>query len=44
VDQGGFYNNRGVYFNVRIKAFPMLDDFGVGNFGQALDTSVGQVY
>ncbi len=44
VDQGGFYNNRGVYFNVRIKAFPYLDNFGIGNFGQALDTSVGQVY
>lgn len=44
VDQGGFYNNRGIYFNVRIKAFPMLDTFGMGNFGQALDTSVGQVY
>jgi hypothetical protein len=44
VDQGGFYSNRGVYFNVRIKAFPQLDNFGMGNFGQALDTSVGQVY
>lgn len=44
VDQGGFYNNRGVFFNLRIKAFPMLDDFGMGSFGQALDTSVGQVY
>lgn len=44
VDQGGFYNNRGVYLNFRIKAFPLIDDFGVGNFGQALDTSVGQVY
>ena len=44
VDQGGFYQNQGVYLNLRIKAFPLLDDFGVGNFGQALDTSVGQVY
>jgi len=44
VDQGGFYNNRGFYFNLRIKAFPLYDNFGVGNFGQALDTSVGQVY
>lgn len=44
VDQGGFYTNRGVYFNVRIKAFPYLDNFGMGNFGQALDTSVGEVY
>jgi len=44
VDQGGFYTNRGVYLNLRIKAFPYLDNFGMGNFGQALDTSVGNVY
>lgn len=44
VDQGGFYTNRGIYFNVRIKAFPLLTNFGQGNFGQALDTSVGEVY
>ena len=44
VDQGGFYTNKGIYFNIRIKAFPLLDNFGMGNFGQALDTSVGQVY
>lgn len=44
VDQGGFYDNKGIYFNVRIKAFPLLNNFGQGNFGQALDTSVGQVY
>ena len=44
VDQGGFYQNQCIYFNVRIKAFPLLDDFGMGSFGQALDTSVGQVY
>ena len=44
VDQGGFYDNKGIYFNIRIKAFPQLSNFGQGNFGQALDTSVGQVY
>ncbi len=44
IDQGGFYSDKGIYFTLRIKAFPMLDTFGVGNFGQALDTSVGQVY
>jgi lipopolysaccharide export system protein LptA len=44
VNQGGFYTNNGIYFNIRIKAFPLLDNFGMGNFGQALDTSVGQVY
>lgn len=44
VDQGGFYTNKGIFFNVRIKAFPQLNNFGQGNFGQALDTSVGEVY
>lgn len=44
VNQGGFYDNNGIYFNVRIKAFPQLNNFGQGNFGQALDTSVGEVY
>lgn len=44
VDQGGFWENRGIYFNLRIKAFPLFQSFGMGNFGQALDTSVGQVY
>jgi len=44
VDQGGFFNNQGLFFNLRIKAFPLVDNFGMGNFGQALDTSVGQVY
>lgn len=44
VDQGGFYRSRGVTFTLRIKAFPIFQDFGVGSFGQALDTSVGSVY
>jgi hypothetical protein len=29
---------------LRIKAFPLFDRFGVGQSGQAIDTSVGQVY
>ena len=44
VDQNGFYTDRGIYFNLRIKAFPVFDSFGVGPYGAALDTSVGQVY
>lgn len=44
VDQSGFYRNRGISLNLRIKAFPIFRDFGVGPFGQVLDTSVGQVY
>lgn len=44
IDQTGFYKNRGLSLNLRIKAFPAFRDFGFGVFGQALDTSVGQVY
>lgn len=44
INQGGFYTNRSIMLNFRIKAFPLFRDFGVGPFGQALDTSVGQVY
>lgn len=44
VNQGGFYQNNGIFLNFRIKAFPLFQDYGIGNFGQALDTSVGQVY
>lgn len=44
IDQTGFYKNRGLSLNLRIKAFPAFKDFGFGAFGQALDTSVGQVY
>ncbi|OFX13892.1 MAG: hypothetical protein A2Z18_09385 [Armatimonadetes bacterium RBG_16_58_9] len=44
VDQSGFYTDRGIYINFRIKAFPLVENFGMGSFGQALDTSVGQVY
>lgn len=44
VDQDGFWENRGLYFNLRLKAFPIYQSYGVGPYGQALDTSVGQVY
>lgn len=43
VDQGGFYRDRGVMLNFRIKAFPLFTNFGTGAFGQSLDTSVGQI-
>lgn len=42
--QTGFYESQGISLNLRIKAFPYFRDFGAGQFGQALDTSVGQVY
>jgi hypothetical protein len=43
-NQTGFYKEQGIRLNLRIKAFPLFEDFGVGTFGQALDTSVGEVY
>ncbi|MCE5314642.1 MAG: hypothetical protein ABFD49_10235 [Armatimonadota bacterium] len=43
-DQTGFYEDKGLRLYLRIKAFPFFDDFGTGTFGQALDTSVGEVY
>ncbi len=42
--QTGFYESQGISLNLRIKAFPYFREFGAGQFGQALDTSVGQVY
>lgn len=44
VDQGGFYTNNGFTFSLRIKAFPSYDNYGVGAYGAALDTSVGEIY
>jgi hypothetical protein len=44
IDQGGFYLNKGFTLNLRIKAFPIFREFGLGPFGQTQDTSVGQVY
>lgn len=44
VDQPGFYNNKSIMFYLRIKAFPVFEQFGVGPFGQAQDTSVGEVF
>ncbi len=43
-DQPGFYLDKSLMLTLRIKAMPYYDSFGSGAFGQALDTSVGQVY
>lgn len=43
-DQQGFFEDKSIMINFRIKAFPLFQNFGVGAFGQSLDTSVGQVY
>ena len=45
VDQNDFYSQKGFQFSVRIKAFPLFDQFGVGQRGQSLmDTSMGEVF
>jgi hypothetical protein len=40
----GFRNDKQVFFSLRIKGLPFFQRFGVGQFGQAIDTSVGEVY
>jgi len=40
----GFRNDKQVFFNLRIKAFPFFQQFGVGQFGQAIGTSVGDSF
>ncbi|MCE5324314.1 hypothetical protein LLG46_13520 [bacterium] len=42
VNQTGFYTDKGIRLNLRIKAFPLTQNFGAGAFGQVLDTSVGE--
>jgi len=43
-DQSSFFQRKEIRLNLRIKAFPVFEQFGVGAFGQSLDTSVGDVY
>lgn len=40
----GFRSDRQILFQLRIKAIPLFQGFGVGQFGQALDTGVGAIY
>lgn len=42
-DQQGYWNNKGLSLNLRIKAFPIFDGFGIGQYGQPIDTSVGEI-
>jgi lipopolysaccharide export system protein LptA len=41
-NETGFRTNRGFSFDLRIKALPFLDRFGINQFGQKIDTSLGQ--
>jgi len=40
----GFRSDRQVYFSLRLKALPRTERFGTGQFGQAIDTSLGEVF
>lgn len=44
VEQTGYRFERGVRLEFRLKAFPMVDQFAVGQSGQYLDTTVGEVF
>ncbi|HUV05099.1 MAG TPA: hypothetical protein VMX94_08325 [Armatimonadota bacterium] len=43
-DETGFRSDRGLRLELRIKAFPGVDRFGIGQYGQAVDTSMGEYY
>jgi hypothetical protein len=40
----GFRSDRQIFFQLRIKAFPIFQRFGIGQFGQVIDTSIGEAY
>ncbi len=40
----GYRAQRQITFQLRIKALPILNQFGSGAFGQSLDTSTGEIY
>lgn len=41
-DETGFRQNRGISLDFRIKALPRQDRLGIGQFGQMVDTSMGE--
>lgn len=44
VEQRGYRFEHGVRLEFRLKAFPVVDQFAVGQSGQYLDTAVGDVF
>jgi hypothetical protein len=40
----GYSPGSTITFNLRLKAFPAYEPFGIGQFGQPLDTGLGAVY
>jgi hypothetical protein len=43
-DRGGLFDDKSITLNLSIKAFPVFERFGLGQFGQPLSTSVGEVF
>lgn len=43
-DESGFRTDRSISFELRLKAFPTVDRFGIGQYGQPLDTTMGEYY
>jgi hypothetical protein len=44
MDEQGFRNDTGISLELRLKAFPGEDRFGIGQFGQAFDTGMGEYF
>lgn len=43
-EETGFRTDRALSLELRVKAFPTVDRFGIGQYGQAVDTSMGEYY
>lgn len=43
-DESGFRNDKTINLELRIKAFPYRDRFGMGQYGQLVDTSMGEYF
>ena len=42
IDDPGVRNDKGIMFDIRIKGLPFIDRFGLNQYGQNVDTSMGQ--
>jgi len=43
-DELGFRKDKGIMLDLRLKAFPGEDRFGIGQYGQTFDTGMGEYY
>ncbi len=44
IDETGFRKDKGIRLDLRLKAFPGEDRFGIGQYGQTFDTGMGEYY